>query len=390
MDVISVLKDNRINAINTLIEISVDEYLEYAYKILANNPYQRGRVNSSSTVYSLLREDLKQGCIIPPIVLALQGTQQMLSLLLDRQHLKETLIQNFDGALIIDGLQRTYNIIETYEDLSRNYLSPEFETFKNSVIRCEVYFGINKMGILYRMLTLNTGQTPMSLRHQIEMLYSDYLNQNFQGVTLITESDGMVNDWGYFKFRDAIDGFTSYLMIDYLPLDRFDILENIRSLEKLSTVSSDQDLFRDFVLLIHDLVEAMYRLSEGWYYNEENSSIQLSSSPFGRDAYLMFKKSQVFTALGAAIGFLKDKKLSDIDRAKRDLRNIKLKSKPSEAFELFLYRIDEIRGTAAKIGNAQREIFYYFFRELFNPEGDSYLVFESAIDGASKRYKQNA
>lgn len=57
-------------------------------------------------------------------------------------------------------------------------------------LRLEVYVNINKFGVLYRMLTLNTGQTPMSVRHQIEMLYSDMLDKEINGVKLITEVEG--------------------------------------------------------------------------------------------------------------------------------------------------------------------------------------------------------
>lgn len=50
---------------------------------------------------------------------------------------------------------------------------PHKETQFNENKLVEIYFKINRFGNLYRMLTLNTGQTPMSLRHQIEILYGN-------------------------------------------------------------------------------------------------------------------------------------------------------------------------------------------------------------------------
>lgn len=40
------------------------------------------------------------------------------------------------------------------------------------------------------MLTLNTGQTPMSTRHQLEMLYNDMKNTEIEGVKLISDTNG--------------------------------------------------------------------------------------------------------------------------------------------------------------------------------------------------------
>ena len=65
------IRDKRINSSNYMLEMSLKEYYDLSKDILKNNEYQRRRVKSSSTVYSLLREDLRRGCLIPPIVLAL-------------------------------------------------------------------------------------------------------------------------------------------------------------------------------------------------------------------------------------------------------------------------------------------------------------------------------
>ena len=63
--------DNRINARNFILEISLKEYYDLSKDVLSNNEYQRRRVKSSSSVYSLLKEDLRRGCLMPPIVMAI-------------------------------------------------------------------------------------------------------------------------------------------------------------------------------------------------------------------------------------------------------------------------------------------------------------------------------
>lgn len=173
------IKDARINSTNYMIELTMREYYELSRNILDNNDYQRRRVKSSTSVYSLLREDLKRGCLMPPIVLALKADA-------DVRNIETIIKEHKDDLVILDGLQRSYTIQDVVNELGFDSNAPAL----NNKIRIEVYVGINKLGILYRMLTLNTGQTPMSTRHQIEIIYSDYLNHPYnEEIRLIREVD---------------------------------------------------------------------------------------------------------------------------------------------------------------------------------------------------------
>ena len=51
-----------------------------------------------------------------------------------------------------------------------------------------------------------------------------------------------------------------------------------------------------------------------------------------------------------------------------------------------LLKLDTIKSSSKKIGNAQRMFFQYFFRELFNLESDSYLRLEAAVENGYKKY----
>lgn len=64
------LYDERIDAWNYLIEIPISEYLAIARDITSQNEYQRRRIKSSHSIYSVLKDDILKGCVIPPIVLA--------------------------------------------------------------------------------------------------------------------------------------------------------------------------------------------------------------------------------------------------------------------------------------------------------------------------------
>jgi len=396
MTVTSIIEDSRIKSINILVEFSIREYLSIADEILHNNPFQRKRVKSSSTVYSLLRDDLKAGCVIPPIVLAITDANFNPDYDVDpignSEKFQTFLNEHLGHVIILDGLQRTYNVIDANSELMVAGEADQILIFHTRRIRCEFYIAINKIGVLYRMLTLNTGQTPMSLRHQIEILYSDYLDHPMNGILLLREIDEKAaRNPGEYSFKDIIDGFTSYLTRDYLQLDRSDILGNIKSLEKLSK-ETDPNIFKDFLNAYHQFQVKMQEIAGDWEvgkdWAEEN---QIADNPYGTSAKAIFDKPQTVTAFGAAIGFLFDRGLLDeFAQISNAVSRITFKSNVENAFNNLLFKLEDIRKNAPKIGNAQRAYFFYFFRELFNPEGDSYLVIDEAVENAFKRYRQNA
>lgn len=169
MRIISKLEDRRIHSTNLMLEASVGEYLDLVQNSLDNNEYQRRRIRSSNTVYSLLKQDFLEGCILPPVVLALRD--ELVGPELNDQNIQSELQQRASRIVILDGLQRTYSLLDLKQELDGQ--GPGLTEFLSQTLRVEIYVGINRLGILYRMLTLNTGQSPMSLRQQIEMLYLD-------------------------------------------------------------------------------------------------------------------------------------------------------------------------------------------------------------------------
>ncbi|MDA8501138.1 hypothetical protein NNO02_01520, partial [Citrobacter sp. Awk 2] len=169
MKIKSLLEDERINAKNILVEMSLDEYQKLIKNILNKNEFQRKRVKSSKTVYALLKEDLLKNCIIPPIVLAL--TSKLSFDENDSDEFTSKINDKKDDLVILDGLQRTHTILDLISELKESQNEAALNKLLAQPIRVEIYNGLNRLGILYRMLTLNTGQTPMSLRQQIEILY---------------------------------------------------------------------------------------------------------------------------------------------------------------------------------------------------------------------------
>lgn len=149
MKIVSTIFDGRINACNVLLEISIKDYIAVAKNILKKNEFQRKKVKRTATVYSLLRSDLKKGCTIPPIVLALGGDILGNQVISENTVFSEDQINswfNANNLIILDGLQRTYNLIEAVEEFKEEDAA-DFDKFTAKKLRIELYIGINRLGI---------------------------------------------------------------------------------------------------------------------------------------------------------------------------------------------------------------------------------------------------
>jgi hypothetical protein len=388
LKILSIIKDERIDAWNYLIQTSIKDYLNVSKKILDANEYQRRKVQSSKTVYSLLRNDLREGCTIPPIFLAvrIEAITNMLKPKIGRLT-EENLINLFveKKLIILDGLQRTFQMIELENNLKSTGEREALEDFYNRQIRLEVYVGINKIGILYRMLTLNTGQTPMSVRHQVEILYQDYLGKGkIPGVEIIKEVQGAKRvGVGRYKFNEIVDGFQSYLDKDELAIDKTGLLEDIKSIQKISKLGKKKDLFKEFVLCYHHFIEKICQTSKKWKFEEREDGI---TQPFGKNSEQIFIKSQVLTGFGAAIALLEDSGIiTDLKELTKLIKSLHIGK--SDALDTLIDILEEIKNSSKKIGNSQRRYFYHLFKSLFNRESESFMNLSDSIKKAYKIYQ---
>lgn len=396
MKVLSFIPDHRISATNVLIEISIKDYLEFAQFILTNNDYQRRKVIKSN-LQETLRLDLLKGCTIPPIVIAVKKEE------IDETFNYETFkdenyiinLVNKREMLILDGLQRTYVIIDLYNDI-QNHKVEDFNTdiFFNQMIRAEIYVGLGKLGILYRMLTLNTGQTTMSTRHLMEILYLDYLDKEIDGIRLIRDTEGVPanQNTSEYKFQDILDGYYSFIENTETPLERVDILNTFQTIKSLEKTEEEKEGFRNFIKTFRVVLEKFIQLSDEFLYREDDfksPDLELSGPPFGKDALNVFKKSQSLTGFGAALNFLKFKRNVDFSEVQHQADNILLSHKGGkETYRLINKHFDYIRNRSKKVGNDQRYYFKIFYTALFDPESEHFKSFDSSCEYAYKRVKE--
>lgn len=388
MKIISKLNDKRINATNIQIEMDAAEYVGIAKKIIGNNEYQRRRVKNSGTIYSLLKADILAGCLIPPIVLASKLTSTPKLEAIDDDFISNHIFPNTSQIIILDGLQRTHSLIELFDDLVNK------DSLADYKIRIEIYLNITEIGILYRMLTLNAGQTPMSLRHQIEILYSDAAGKQVGELNIIRQIDESPRRSHHdYNYSDLIEGYNSFLGRNEDSIDRYSLLDIVQSLGKISNDHSDENSFSSFSKIHFQFVSHLQNVSNNWEYPDDDDiapEYKVSGLPFGALPFRIFNRTQALTGFGAAIGSLIDqdilKNLSDLTVI---IPNLEIKD-PNQSFLHINKCLDEIKQEAKKIGNAQRMFFRYFFRHLFDKtQTEFYLDFNKSSDQAKHRTLSN-
>ncbi|MEH6618180.1 hypothetical protein [Maribacter arcticus] len=179
------LFDRKTECHSLLVSMSVSNYLEYIdepYKDQGNIDGQRRALTTTTgkRIRKRMISDLKEGAIVPPLVIGAMVDYQVFKELdsLLKQDLSESFVvsskrlvevleelKNNDIALsIIDGMQRTTAYIEAGSIVSDNE------------IRIEIWLTHKVESLTYRMLVLNTGQSPWNLRRQLEVLFKPLIN----------------------------------------------------------------------------------------------------------------------------------------------------------------------------------------------------------------------
>lgn len=211
--VIGIDYDGRINAWCITAQCTYEWFLNAVSGTEANLEIQRAVIRGKKA-YATLREDLKRGCVLPPIVLAEAGGD--ISPLdngnpksLDQLTSELRSIEG-DAVYIIDGLQRTNAIRQTVAELS----DQDRSEFIARQLRVEFWLGATFGAIAYRMLLLNAGQRPMSMKHQIEVLSSRLRHAlaDIRGIEIFTVGDVRRRARaGQFQLAKLSQGFQAWL-----------------------------------------------------------------------------------------------------------------------------------------------------------------------------------
>jgi len=156
-----------------------------------------------SKLYERLGRDLVKGCIMPPLTLAFLASDNHANN--DLQFYQTFVNEKIRSAFVLDGIQRLNTLHRTYQQ-KPNELDLTKSLFINIII-CD-----SKDNLLYRMITLNNGQKPMSARHQIEMLADSFLGGNDVPIVIQSEKESAINRIPKaYKKADIVKGYIAYI-----------------------------------------------------------------------------------------------------------------------------------------------------------------------------------
>lgn len=168
MEIVSYATDFRTNTPVIYARVPINEYLGLIGEDFEDFAIQRRREKHKA--YDRMKSDLAGGALLPSIALAIRPevVPEIISLIDDRsksgRDLLRTALSRPGQANILDGLQRTYVLRDLQQE------GVVFHTDQSLMV--EFWLEANISHLVYRIIVLNAGQKPMSMRHQVELLFS--------------------------------------------------------------------------------------------------------------------------------------------------------------------------------------------------------------------------
>lgn len=282
---------------------------------------QRDALNTK--FYSRLEGDIVRGCVMPPITIALihsfppHGRSQ--------KDIEEYIEKNINNAFVLDGIQRL-------NTLRRASLKDGFDA--NRAIHVNFIIASSRDRLLYRMITLNNGQKPMSARHQIDVLADAFFDFDGIDLKLVAEKGkGRVRAPESFKKADFVKGYVAYLS-GSVNIDNQKIIEEKMD-ELIASKIIDSDIPTSNVEFM-DIVDLINSFSK---YNKLRDWIRVQNN---------------------FIGFCVGAKASAAD-----LKLVEV-SKVEESIDNFERAFLSINVSKVNLGKIRRELVSYFFQNYSN------------------------
>lgn len=207
----------------------------------------------SGGFYKRLESDLIAGCIMPPLTIALVESKDISKFKV--AELEQYVNNNIGKGFILDGIQRLNTLKRVYD---KGQLSLKNPIYLNIII-CP-----RRDNLLYRMVTLNNGQKPMTARHQIEMLASSLYDFKHYGLAIISEKQSGIKTppKNSFKESDMISSYIAFLS-DTTNLENSKIIESKMD-ELIARKIIESDITKDEIEFT-DVLKQISRFSKNDY-----------------------------------------------------------------------------------------------------------------------------
>lgn len=196
MKIYSEYKDLVIRSKVLLGDVSYNEAIEKLFPLV--NKFEAQRKLLDTKFYRRLERDILKGCMMPPITIAFVSE-------IDGKidDIENFIVNNLEKAYILDGNQRL-------NTLNRAQKQEGFDG--ETKLLLNVIISPSKDMLLYRMITLNNGQKPMTPRHQIEILTQELFDFSDLNLDVQSEKERSQNIVrGAFNLGDISRGYLAFL-----------------------------------------------------------------------------------------------------------------------------------------------------------------------------------
>lgn len=208
LEILGYTKDCRTNTNVVYADIKISDYLDLVGDDFDRFEIQRKRQDPKK--YSRLKEDIKKGALLPAITLAINPSKVGYFLADVEAKKSDDLISKLiksPDLYILDGLQRSYIIKD---------LVDEGVVFnENQKLLIEIWFESKIEHLIYRLIVLNSGQKPMSMRHQVELLFTTLkteIEEEIPNLKIYVEKDGQIRSQAMkFSFDRIVNAYYSFL-----------------------------------------------------------------------------------------------------------------------------------------------------------------------------------
>jgi hypothetical protein len=229
--------------------VTYREALDNFLPLIRRLDVQRGVL--SGRFYARLDSDIVKGCVMPPITVALVHTFLEKP---SRDELDAFISGEISNGFVLDGIQRI-------SALSRASSLPDFD--EGRTLHVNFLMTSSRDRLLYRMITLNNGQRPMSARHQIEVLSDVFFDFDSVVLKLVSEQGGgRARGSDAFIKADFVKGYMAYLS-DSIGIDNQKIIE-----EKMDELVASKIMESDITtrrVEFADVVDLVVKMSDVEY-----------------------------------------------------------------------------------------------------------------------------
>lgn len=364
LELLGFSRDLRTNTPVVYAQLPISEYLNLVGKNFYDFFIQRKREKHKA--YDRMKKDIVDGALLPSITLAVKPDQvdDLLTKIGNLGELK-LLLEKPDQVYILDGLQRTFIL----NDLKNSGV----EFIKDQKVHVEFWLEKNIKHLIYRIIVLNAGQKPMTMRHQVELLFLALKSklETDIGIEIITERDLARRTSARKYSLDRIASSYHCFMtkspevnkenIVAKTLIEADVLDSGE--EELATVYEDFKLYLDVYAKLDDQICRIYKgnaeknipTGANWFGSENvMNSFFAAVSIFGKDNT---RKQRASDSLVKMLVKLENAQEGD------DILGIEHLQK----------LIDAINPRKVNVGFATRKLICGGFREYFREDGDVLL-----------------